>query len=536
MKSRVVATVLAIICLLTWPAFGADSIYDESWQPQPGATSRAPIYGFRFQENQSDNAQHSYAQAGNTSASIVPCDSFEPTACPLINRNVNVILPACETKLSEFCVESLSIRLKDEKEYRSAKYLRTVSTKILMASDITGTPYGSGVSVWKNPFEGAGQAPEFGVGISLLYVPMTRDLVTKTWDTKLSILNMSANVTPVYTVSGKYAPFSVRFYDGQLRGGYFDTTETKNAGTLACVWQETGLCAKKTSFVEGSRIKLVARIPSDVDGWFHGRFVDPQINLEKISETANRLTVEADAATVPTTGFLAGYEELTPDMKSLLETHGIKMRSSGSGGESSNVSTSDERAFKYLDYFSIALGDKSSALKTRWTFQSVIERAPPSCANKFKGVKGIVSTNAMVYEGFAPSFDGSTLNYKVGGLHFNPNGTPFLGSYDLIMRSDVARCYYGFSSAPISATVEVASSDGTKQIATTVVGEKDGWLKLGAYGFQFSNPTIRVSLKQEVIADAVPQLTKKKITCIKGKSIKTVTAVNPKCPTGYKVK
>jgi len=536
MKSRVIAAVLAIISLLISPAFGADSIFDESWQPQPSPTSKSPIYGFRFQENQSDYSQHSYGQAGSTAASIVPCDTFEPSACPLNNRNVNVILPACETKLSEFCVESLSIRLKDEKEYRSAKYLRTVNTKILLASEITGTPYGSGVSVWKNPFDGAGQAPEFGVGISLIYVPMTRNLVTKTWDTKLSILNMSANVTPVYTVSGKYAPFAVRFNDGKLQGGYFDTTESENAGTLACVWQETGLCAKKSSFVEGSRIKLVARIPSSVDGWFHGRFVDPQINLEKISDAANRLTVEADAATVPTTGFLGGYDELTPEMKSLLETHGIRVSSNGSSGESSNVSTSDERAFKYLDYFSKALGDKSSALKTRWTFQSVIERAPPACTNKFKGLKGIVSTNAMVYEGFAPSFDGSSLNYKVGGLHFNPNGTPFLGSYDLIMRSDIARCYYGFTSAPISATVEVASSDGSKQIATTVVGEKDGWLKLGAYGFQFSNPTIKVSLKQEVLTSAVTQIIKKKITCVKGKTIKTVTAVNPKCPTGYKVK
>ena len=34
----------------------------------------------------------------------------------------------------------------------------------------------------------------------------------------------------------------------------------------------------------------------------------------------------------------------------------------------------------------------------------------------------------------------------------------------------------------------------------------------------------------EIVAD------KKSITCVKGKSTKKVSAVNPKCPTGYKKK
>ena len=44
----------------------------------------------------------------------------------------------------------------------------------------------------------------------------------------------------------------------------------------------------------------------------------------------------------------------------------------------------------------------------------------------------------------------------------------------------------------------------------------------------------------KILADAkakVNSLTKKtSITCIKGKLIKKVTGINPKCPTGYKVK
>ena len=107
------------------------------------------------------------------------------------------------------------------------------------------------------------------------------------------------------------------------------------------------------------------------------------------------------------------------------------------------------------------------------------------------------------------------------------------------MSSSVARCIYKFTAAPISATVSITSENGEANAATTVVNEKNGWLKLGAYGFTFSAPTVRVKLAQEKVAPkatvTVPAK-KSTITCVKGKTSKKVTAVNPKCPTGYKKK
>jgi hypothetical protein len=71
-----------------------------------------------------------------------------------------------------------------------------------------------------------------------------------------------------------------------------------------------------------------------------------------------------------------------------------------------------------------------------------------------------------------------------------------------------------------------------------------------AAGFTFSTPKIKVKLSQEVAAPtptASPSATpstvakpvaakKSSINCVKGKTTKKVTAVNPKCPTGYKKK
>jgi hypothetical protein len=193
-------------------------------------------------------------------------------------------------------------------------------------------------------------------------------------------------------------------------------------------------------------------------------------------------------------------------------------------------------------------------MRTFWAAQSIKGELPIDSQNcvRGKGFSGVIGTNAAVYSDGPPTFDKEeqSLNYTVGASHFDSKGELFKGYYQLNLRSDVARCLYGFGSAPIQAKIEVSSSDGTPTLATTVINESDGWLKMTAAGFTFSTPKIKVKLSQEVSAPAPaasptptpsavakPAAAKKtSITCIKGKTTKKVTAVNPKCPTGYKKK
>jgi len=135
----------------------------------------------------------------------------------------------------------------------------------------------------------------------------------------------------------------------------------------------------------------------------------------------------------------------------------------------------------------------------------------------------------MGYDGTSPKFESGFLNYRVTGLHFAADGvTPNLGTYDLLLRSDAARCLYGFTKAPISASVSIVGGAGSQNVATTVVSEKDGWLKLKAYGFTFSEKKIQVSFTQKS--------KKRSITCIKGTVSKKILGTSPKCPAGFKVK
>ncbi len=102
------------------------------------------------------------------------------------------------------------------------------------------------------------------------------------------------------------------------------------------------------------------------------------------------------------------------------------------------------------------------------------------------------------------------------------------------MNAEVARCIYGFGTAPISAKIEIASEDGSPSVAVTTLNQKDGWLRLSANGFHYSTPQIKVKLIEEKVAVApTPKLTKT-ISCVKGKLVKKVTALKPSCPKGYK--
>jgi hypothetical protein len=183
----------------------------------------------------------------------------------------------------------------------------------------------------------------------------------------------------------------------------------------------------------------------------------------------------------------------------------------------------------------LTIKDTAAGFTSAWNFSTVNAGQGSSCLTDTSKVLGVVTTNSMAYEGTAPRFVDGSLDYRVAGLHFAPDGkTEVKGTYDLIMRSETARCLYGFTNAPISATISVTSDSGENSIATTQVSEENGWLKLGAYNFTFSNPTVKVKLAQAKAASPVVAQKKKSITCVRGKTVKKVAGVNPKCPTGFR--
>ncbi len=101
------------------------------------------------------------------------------------------------------------------------------------------------------------------------------------------------------------------------------------------------------------------------------------------------------------------------------------------------------------------------------------------------------------------------------------------------MRSDLARCLYGFSKAPLNASVSVVDDGGVTTVGTRNISEKDGWIKISALGFGFSAPTVKVKFSQLAGANSSA---KRSIVCTKGRQQRTIVGAKAVCPKGWKLK
>lgn len=351
---------------------------------------------------------------------------------------------------------------------------------------------------------------------------------------------------------------------------WFDKLGLSNSGwtnpTTACPIYSATECAKPYPLPLNTQFGIKLRLSNPVQGWLHGR-MDGVLSDISIDASGNQLiSIQGNPIVVPST---YGWTKKAEAVKSIADFYDAMRKPIGgngygctndpNAGRSTNgcapqywisflrhLTANQESMDEFLAWMP-ALKDKASKAPTIWRWETMgTDGANDACYRNSSSLSGFVATNATQYLSGPPVFNKSeeSLDYKVAAPHYLPDGTEFLGSYNLLIDAQVARCLYGFTNAPIQATVSVTSSDGQARVATTSLTERGGWLKLSANGFTFSNPTVRVKLSQATStsatptpsASAKPAVKTVTIACVKGKVTKRVTAVKPKCPVGYKKK
>ena len=283
----------------------------------------------------------------------------------------------------------------------------------------------------------------------------------------------------------------------------------------------------RQAFPAGYSFKVSALLGDSPTGWFHGRFYDPHIELNG-TNGVTKLSIEATPVKVPAVGTFVKQSNMTPEMKAYYEKRPVggafgRLSPNGISNLISSPDPSDPNVFEEFSVWSSLFKDKASATQSEWSFRTLeLNNGTSSCLRDSKSLVGIVSTNAMIYSGGAPAFNKNegSLDYKVGSPHYSSNDDVFKGTYDLQVKSSVA--------------ISITSETGAENVATTVVSEDKttGWLRMSAYNFTFSNPTVKVKFSQD--APAPTKITPKKLTCVKGKVSKVVTTAS--CPSGYKKK
>jgi hypothetical protein len=520
---RFAAALATLVVIPALPAFASD------YAP-PGADATKGMVGVYIPDLSIGAMTNSLVVDGNSVPDAAGlrkfCPSMETGGCGLTGNyfyKVMAVLPPCGD-VQENCIESVDI-YKDGHEPTAAKYLKSVNGISFSSTPGIGNPAGSTPSIWE-----AASVPNSAGSTKYVVTP---GLNYEVRNGNFTITNFGLMVSPVVDVSnGDFTPAKIGY--NTINGLVSTHVEDGNkSGSMVCAATDVGYCAKKVDYAEGTRVRVALRLSNKVTGWLHGRVSNPSITVAKLSAVSNRITIDADPAVVPEMYAEVDYQAQTPRVQ-----HDLDNMYSGGGNDYLHKTwrtypPESPMAFDFVQLFATQAKDTVANVKTSWTIASFGEGTSDNeCLNDNTKLVGVVTTNALSYDGGAPRFDGTTLKYRVAGLHWMPDGkTPVEGTYDLTMRSETARCLYGFSKAPISASITVTGANGESKVATTVVSEKDGWLHLAAYGFTFSSPTISVKLSQ-----AAAPAKKTTITCVKGKLTKKVTAIGPKCPAGYKKK
>ena len=136
--------------------------------------------------------------------------------------------------------------------------------------------------------------------------------------------------------------------------------------------------------------------------------------------------------------------------------------------------------------------------------------------------------------------------------HYKSDGSLNLGYFQAKVTTDMAKCLWGVDlTKVIDAKISLTYENGEQVQVETWSGKLVGNVYvLTASGFHFSSPKISFKLVEERKAQInpspspspaetlIPQAVKAKktIACMKGKILKKVTAVSPKCPKGFKKK
>jgi hypothetical protein len=542
----------AVLLISALPVTVNAAEIDEHWQA-PASTAADQI-GVIFD----DRADYFYIGAltgavDDSGWKSIVCSSLTDEKCAKAAYfSFKAMLKPCVDAADTNCVLSLSA-VKADGSKVDGKFSRYVTSDVKTywdGSSSAGVPDSRAESIWT--FDGVshsagadfllssivdgtykvGQAPKFTRLQSVIQpVSEVKDSTVervRAMDTSLAILSQR---------------------DIENQAGW--TGGQKGALAKNCAASDDGVCFKREPFPADLSFSVTIKLGQNIGGWIHGRMKAPEITIDK-SGTDYLVKVLGEPISVPVAAYWANKADLSSE---IISSYGPRAATSVGVGSGSSLRYQTNGQFnqEQIRLFSLwvpLIKDKASANPKMWMFGSLSPdslatavqglASAKECVTKASGLAGLVTTNATIYDGSIPAFDSSegALNYKVAAPHFAADGSEFSGTYDLIMSSSVARCIYNFTSAPISASVSITTSDGgVQKVATTVLNERNGWLHLGAYGFGFSAPTLKVKLTQAAPTPTAKPVAKKiTISCVKGKSVKKVTAVKPKCPAGYKKK
>lgn len=588
--SALFSSALLIISLsLSFSAVAQNRI-EEHWIP-PSATEAGQV-GFGFD----DREDYFFIPAlravvyKDGIATGPLCQSVNDPVCANSEYfTIKAMLVPCVTKIQKNCIDSVYAKSTNGKNVKGTfKEFVTNDEKYYWSGDTTkNIPDSKVETIWN--FPGVTHAGGSDFIVSVLLDGTYEEGKQPIWE---RVVTMLQPVSRIADFSAR-RPYSLpndrldTFFPEEAIQKRF-TFNGAQVGTLHknCAATTDGLCFRREPFPENTSFAVAIRTSSKVSGWVHGRMRGPQVIIRNLGDYW--ITAVNGAPTeVPVLNQWITKEQFTETLRGEFRNAPLTYVSAGNNGVAERFTTAGDFDKTTLRRFNLILPfakDVASANPKIWAFGSIRPRDllrdadalgdKRECLTKVDGLAGVVTTNATVYDGSVPAFNSSeqTLDYLVSAPHLAANGSEFGGTYDLVMRADVAKCIYGFERTPASATISIVSEGGSERATSVNLAERSGWLIFAAYGFSFSTPKIRIKLNQDAVPgakDSAEHLTEedflavpeesaikpnsnatptasqvakpstkksavKSITCAKAKVTRKVVGASPKCPKGFR--
>jgi hypothetical protein len=447
-----------------------------------------------------------------------PCESTAEGRCAdSAAQEFSAILPVCASNSDVNCVAKLSV-VNESGDQTDAVFSRSVPSKgpsEFAAEPTVDLPAGRSGQLWELPSAAHAAGNQYYTRVR---VTGTRDAIGKFEHNSLDVGLFAAKASEVACSNPCVNRLALNRSMGswELNGPGNGAQWNKTCVAVSESNGATATCLERKAFPSDRRFSVTVRLSQSPSGWLHGRLSSPSVSL---SSSKGVVTVEISGKSVSVPVIATGMDwSLLPESLKAVYAGGLWPGSRAEGGSSTSrqevpkldrpvanilylPSSSGKAVIEELQAWLPVVNDQASANVSTWGMRSLsaAEMSGASeCIKSEPGVAGIVTTNATAYSAGPPKFveKTGTLDYKVAGPHLSSGGGIFSGDYNLLMKSSVARCIYGFTSDPVSMSLSVVDTGGESQAVETAVSESDGWMKLSASGFTHSSPTIRAKLTQ----------------------------------------
>ena len=441
---------------------------------------------------------------------------FESTQPSKDSSNFTSVFPACNGMLYGNCIVSVESRIVDSGIWREGSVDRRpipMSTRISLAYSDGKAPHYAGEIkenaqkqipaglnsvIWNLP-----DAPHAGGTsylVSVFYSTFPRG-------TMQQVLDFRAELVPV-----NFHP---------ERANYISS----DSQTTAHAYMDYFDFPSQVEYKISIKLGVVA---TKISTFFNGRIQDPQISLDD-----EFLVIAGKPEKFPIAqSSVVSYVDLSKEQKRVFQDSSAENYISRTGFIGM---IGDRDEVNFVNFNSWEKDLKEVGKLTAWNMSSAAN--PGDCRTKKIG--GFVSSNAMLYSTTPPIWNSrnNSLNYQIASLHLSNEGKINVGNFDLLLHSDLIRCLWKREITEISSIqLEVLSTEGELKTSTVSSRQEKEWFYLKVSNFSFSNPKIslKLSFKNSNAMTKNPKI--KSLICKKGKVVKKVEGVNPKCPRGFKAK